>query len=108
MAGQEDALRMAVEIVDKYSGPLREMTKEWQKFSDLIKFGQERAGKDNKEQTRLQGLLPEQMKDTGRTASGILSPAMEAMGCRWQCGRYPSSARSADLEAGFVPCCPCR
>jgi hypothetical protein len=39
MAGQEDALRLAVEAVDKFSGPLREMTKSFHHFHDAVKFG---------------------------------------------------------------------
>ena len=33
MATQEDALRLAVEAVDKFSGQLREMTKSFHQFS---------------------------------------------------------------------------
>ena len=43
MAGQEDALRLAVEAVDKFSGPLREMTKSFHQSQDAVKFGQEKS-----------------------------------------------------------------
>jgi hypothetical protein len=77
---QEDTLRLAAEIVDKFSGPLRDMTKSVHQFDDLLKGHQTRSTIASKEQQKLQRELNEQFKNTGRMVIGTINPAFAAMG----------------------------
>jgi hypothetical protein len=77
---QEDTLRLAAEIVDKFSGPLRDMTKSVHQFDDLLKGHQTRSTIASKEQQKLQRELNEQFTNTGRMVIGTINPAFAAMG----------------------------
>jgi hypothetical protein len=77
---QEDTLRLAAEIVDKFSGPLRNMTKSVHQFDDLLKGHQVRSNVASKEQASRQKELNAQFVDTGRMVLGTINPAFAAMG----------------------------
>ena len=77
---QEDTLRLAAEIVDKFSGPLRNMTKSVHQFDDLLKGHQVRSNVASKEQASRQKELNAQFVDTGRMVIGTINPAFAAMG----------------------------
>jgi hypothetical protein len=80
MANETDTLRLAAQLVDQFSGPLREMTKSVHNFQDMLRGGTKQTIKDNKEHAKLQKDLNEQFVNTGRTISGIVTPAMGALG----------------------------
>jgi hypothetical protein len=80
MSSQDDQLRLTAQIVDQFSGPLREMTKSVHSFQDMLRGGTKQTIKDNKEHAKLQKDLNEQFVNTGRTISGIVTPAMGALG----------------------------
>src|SRR5450759_3275522 len=80
MANETDQLRFSAQIVDQFSGPLREMTKSVHNFQDMLRGGTKQTIKDNKEHAKLQKDLNEQFVSTGRTISGIVTPAMGALG----------------------------
>ena len=77
---QEDTLRLAAEIVDKFSGPLRNMTKSVHQFDDLLKGHQVRSNVASKEQASRQKELNAQFVDNGRMVLGTINPAFAAMG----------------------------
>jgi hypothetical protein len=76
----EDQLRLTAQIVDRFSGPLREMTKSVHSFQDMMRGGTKQTIKDNKEHLKLQKDLNDQMISTGRTVAGVLTPALGALG----------------------------
>jgi hypothetical protein len=76
----EDTLRLPAEIVDKFSGPLREMTKAVHQFQDVLKGAHTEGSKGAKEQAKQHKELQESIERTGRTVAGILTPAMAALG----------------------------
>src|SRR5664280_2126247 len=80
MSSQDDQLRLSAQLVDQFSGPLREMTKSVHSFQDMLRGGTKQTIKDNKEHAKLQKDLNEQFVNTGRTISGIVTPAMGALG----------------------------
>jgi len=77
---QEDTLRMAAEIVDKWSGPLRDMTKAVHSLHDMLTKTHEEGSKHAKEQAKEQAEVSERMKETGRTIREIVTPSMAALG----------------------------
>src|ERR1035437_3401664 len=77
---EQDTLRLAAQLVDQFSGPLREMTKSVHSFQDMLRGGTKQTIKDNKEHAKLQKDLNQQFINTGRTVTGILTPAMGALG----------------------------
>ena len=54
---QEDALTLAARIKDEFSGPVRDMTKAWNQFSDILKHGQAEGAKGAKEHSKQVGEL---------------------------------------------------
>src|SRR5664280_1185479 len=80
MSSQDDQLRLTAQLLDQFSGPLREMTKSVHSFQDMLRGGTKQTIKDNKEHAKLQKDLNEQFVNTGRTISGIVTPAMGALG----------------------------
>jgi hypothetical protein len=78
--GQEDTMRLAAEIVDKWSGPLREMTKGVHQFQDMLRGSHTEGSKAAKEAAERQKELHEQITRTGERITGLLSPAMGALG----------------------------
>jgi len=77
---QEDTLRLAAEIVDKFSGPLRQMTKSVHQFDDILKGHQARSNVATKEQFQRQKDLNDQFTNTGKLVLGTINPAFAAMG----------------------------
>src|SRR5206468_1247760 len=77
---QEDTLKLAAEVVDKFFGPLREMTKSIYQFQEMFKGAHTEGIKGAKEQEEKQKLLNEPLKETGHTLTGIMTPAMAALG----------------------------
>jgi hypothetical protein len=80
MSSEQDSLKLAAEIVDKFSGPLRQMTKSVHGFQDMLKGAHTEGSKGAKEQAKQQQELNERITETGRKISGVLTPAMAAMG----------------------------
>jgi hypothetical protein len=77
---EQDSLKLAAEIVDRFSGPLREMTKSVHSFQDMLKGAHAEGSKGAKEQAERQKALNETLKSTGESLTGILTPAMAALG----------------------------
>jgi hypothetical protein len=77
---QEDSLKLAAEIVDKFSGPLREMTKSVHAFQDILKHGQAEGAKGAHEFYKKQTELNDTFEKTARNVTGFLSPSMVALG----------------------------
>src|SRR5664280_786858 len=77
---EQDKLVLAAQLKDQFSGPLRDMTKAYQNFQDLLRGGTKQTSKDAKEHAKLQNDLNQQFVKTGRTILGIVTPAMAALG----------------------------
>jgi hypothetical protein len=77
---QEDTLRLAAEVVDKWSGPLREMTKSVHALQDMLRGTHTEGSKAAKEQAEQQRLLNERLVESARTVTGFLTPSMIALG----------------------------
>jgi hypothetical protein len=76
---EQDSLKLAAEIVDKFSGPLREMTKSVHSFDDMLKGHQVRSNKETKEQVARQKELNEQFGETAKRIAGSINPAFSEM-----------------------------
>jgi hypothetical protein len=77
---EQDSLKLAAEIVDKFSGPLREMTKSVHSFQDMLKGAHAEGSKGAKEQAERQKALNEALRSTGEKLTGFVTPAMAALG----------------------------
>jgi hypothetical protein len=77
---QEDTLRLAAEVVDKFSGPLREMTKSVHAFQDMMKGAHTEGSKGAKEQAKQQLELHDAFEKTARSVQGFVTPSMTALG----------------------------
>jgi hypothetical protein len=80
MGSPDESLRLAAEIVDKFSGPLREMTKSIHSFQDRLKGAHTDGSKAARESEKAHHELEEQMEKLHRRVEGGVGPAMEALG----------------------------
>lgn len=77
---EDETLRMAAEVVDKFSGPLRNMQRTLQKLSDQVK-GSHKAGADQaKQHTKAFDDLHHSIRDVSERVRGALNPAFAAFG----------------------------
>jgi len=76
----DDKLVLTAELVDKYSGALRDMTKATNQFKDLLKGAHTEGSKAAIEQAKRQKELTEQFVETGRKIREIVTPSFAAMG----------------------------
>jgi hypothetical protein len=79
MSSEQDTLKLAAEIVDKFSGPLRQMTKSVHGFQDMLKGAHTEGSKRSKEQLKQQVDLNKGFLETSRTILGSINPAFAEM-----------------------------
>jgi hypothetical protein len=77
---QEDAMVLAARIKDEFSGPVRDMTKAWNQFTDILKHGQAEGAKGAKEHGKQVGELRDKFKEMRREVVEGIKPAFEELG----------------------------
>jgi hypothetical protein len=95
---QEDALTLAARIKDEFSGPVRDMTKAWNQFSDILKHGHAEGSKAAKEQAKEVNELGERCTAAStptksqRSSRKQSSPDRSARALAWRVSSFPAPA----------------
>lgn len=80
MSGQDDTMRLAAEVVDKWSGPLREMNKAFRQVRDTIKGTHSDSTKAVKENEKAYRELHQTISRVRNNVAGSLTPALTEVG----------------------------
>jgi hypothetical protein len=80
MAGSDETMRLVAEVVDRYSGPLREMQKSMRRLGDVVKGTHTEGTKQTKDHEKAYQELHKSMNTVRNTISSSFTPAMATLG----------------------------
>lgn len=80
MSGQDESMKLVAEVVDRYSGPLKQMMQQLQKIGEGSKSVHEKGAKNVNDHARTYKELGEQIRRVKDNGVNVLAPSLAAMG----------------------------